>query len=120
MSEMFTFMGWTFPQWRYAIERHNRLNPDTPMLKKVHEIPLDVIDNRLLQWQDLQSWWKANFALPPAEGDVLIRADDDKQLPPALRAGADYERQHGVDWRRADDMRAEHDAEMRRDAFGLP
>jgi len=41
-------------------------------------------------------------------------------FPSECHTAADYERQHGVDWRRADDMRAEHDAEMRRDAFGLP
>lgn len=41
-------------------------------------------------------------------------------FPSECHTTADYERQHGVDWRRADDMRAEHDAEMRRDAFGLP
>lgn len=86
MSEMFTFMGWTFPQWRYAIQRHNKLNPDTPMRKMVHEIPQDVVDNRVKQWEDLQAWWKDNFGLPPAEGDILIRSDDDKFLPPDLRA----------------------------------
>jgi hypothetical protein len=85
MTEMFKFLGWTFPQWRYAIDRHNRLNPDTPMLKKVHEIPMDVVDNRLKQWADLQNWWKNNFLLPPAEGDILIRSDDHKLLPDKLR-----------------------------------
>ena len=75
-KELFRFLHWTFPQWRYAIERHNRMNPTTPMRKKVWEIPLDVVDNRLLQWNDLQAWWDANFDVPPAEGDVLFRADD--------------------------------------------
>lgn len=85
MSEMFTFMDWTFPQWRYAIDRHNRMNPKTPMRKKVHEIPMDVVDNRLKQWEDLKTWWTTRFAYPPSEGDVLIRADDHKQLPDWLR-----------------------------------
>jgi len=33
-------------------------------------------------------------------------------------AAVDYERQHGVDWRREEEIRAEWHEEMRRDAFG--
>lgn len=75
MSEMFTFYGWTIPQWRYALDRHNRMNPATPMRKKVYEIPVDAASNQMLQWTDLQAWWENRFPYPPPEGDVLIRAD---------------------------------------------
>lgn len=54
------------------------------MTEEVHEIPLDVVDNRLKQWEDLQTWWGNNFHLPPAEGDVLIHADDHKRAPKNL------------------------------------
>lgn len=39
-------------------------------------------------------------------------------FPSECHTAADYERAHPLDWRRADEVRADWEAELRRDAFG--
>lgn len=69
--ELFTFMGWTFPQWRWALRVHNEANPDAPTRKGVHEIPIDVVDNRLKQWEDLHAWYRVHYGADPPTGEVI-------------------------------------------------
>lgn len=70
-GELWVISGWTFPQWRKAIEYYDQCNPDDRFGRNIANIVNDMHCGHGGPWFAVQKFWRERRLDQPLEATIL-------------------------------------------------